>query len=126
MPKCLQNKTIYTTFASAIRERVALILLQNSITTKMKSIIFRLAHFLRTFKLSLSQALKMAWAIVTKKPTVSVVFRKEDETERPATATITSVAINKSQELYARFTEVVEGVLQPRSFNFNRLISITL
>jgi len=91
----------------------------------MKSIVFKLAHFLRTFKLSLSQALKMAWAIVTKKPNVSVVFRKEDETERNADAQITSVAVNKQGELYARFTEVVEGVLQYRSFNFNRLIQIT-
>ena len=92
----------------------------------MKSIIFKLAHFLRGFKLSLSQALKMAWSLVTRKPNVSVTFRKEDETVRPATATISSIAINKSGELYARFTEVVEGVLQPRSFNFSRLISISL
>jgi len=90
----------------------------------MKSIIFKLAHFLRAFKLSLSQALKMAWSIVTKKPTIEVIFRKEDETVRPATATITSVAINKAGELYAKFTEVVECVLQYRSFNFSRLIQI--
>jgi len=75
--------------------------------------------------MSLSQALKMAWSIVTKKPTVSVAFRKEDETERTAEAQITSVAVNKSGELYARFTEVVEGILQYRSFNFSRLIQIT-
>jgi hypothetical protein len=69
--------------------------------------------------------LKTAWSLVTKKPTIEVIFRKEDETVRPATATITSVAINKAGELYARFTEVVEGVLQYRSFNFSRLIQIT-
>jgi len=91
----------------------------------MKSIVFKLAHFLRTFKLSLSQALKMAWSLVTRKPNVSVVFRKEDETERNAEAQITSVAVNKAGELYAKFTELVEGVLQYRSFNFSRLISIT-
>jgi len=91
----------------------------------MKSIIFRLAHFLRTFKLSLSQALKMAWSIVTKKPTVSVAFRKEDETERTAEAQITSVALNKAGELYARFTEMIDGVIQHRSFNFSRLNSIS-
>jgi len=90
----------------------------------MKSIIFRLAHFLRTFKLSLSQALKMAWSLVTRKPNVSVTFRKEDETERNAEAQITSVATNKSGELYARFTEMIDGSPQYRSFNFNRLISI--
>jgi len=90
----------------------------------MKSIVFKLAHFLRTFKLSLSQALKMAWSLVTRKPTVEVIFRKEDETVRPATATISSVAVNKNGELYAKFTEIVEGLLQYRSFNFNRLISI--
>jgi hypothetical protein len=89
----------------------------------MKSIIFKLAHFLRTFKLSLSQALKLAWQFVTRKPVLQVTFCKEDETERTATATITSVALNKSGELYAKFTEVVEGVLQYRSFSFNRLIN---
>ena len=91
----------------------------------MKSIIFRLAHFLRTFKLSLSQALKMAWSLVTRKPNISVSFRKEDDTTRNAEAQITSVAVNKSGELYARFTQVMEGLPQYRSFNFNRLISIT-
>jgi len=95
------------------------------LSTEMKSIIFKLAHFLRTFKLSLSQALKMAWSLVTRKPTVEVIFRKEEpETVRTATATITSIAVNKAGELYARFTEVVAGVTQPRSFNFSRLISI--
>jgi len=92
----------------------------------MKSIIFKLAHFLRAFKMSLSQALKMAWSLVTRKPTIEVSFRKEDETVRPATAQITSVAVNKAGELYARFTEVVEGFPQYRSFNFSRLISISL
>jgi len=91
----------------------------------IKSIIFQLANFLRKMKFNASQALKMAWSIVTRKPTIEVIFRKEDETVRPATATITSVALSKAGELYARFTEVVEGVLQYRSFNFNRLISIT-
>jgi len=90
----------------------------------MKSIVFKLAHFLRCFKLSLSQALKMAWSLVTRKPNVEVIFRKEDETVRPATAQISSIAVNKSGELYARFTEVVEGLPQYRSFNFSRLISI--
>jgi len=92
----------------------------------MKSIVFKLAHFLRTFRLSLSQALKMAWSLVTRKPTVEVIFRKEEpETVRTATATITSIAVNKSGELYAKFTEVVEGLPQYRSFNFSRLIQIT-
>ena len=89
----------------------------------MKSIVFKLAHFLRTFHLSLSQALKLAWQFVTRKPVLQVEFTKEDGEPRTATATITSVAINKAGELYAKFTEVVEGVLQYRSFNFNRLIS---
>lgn len=90
----------------------------------MKSIIFKLQHFfLRVFKFNLSQALKLAWSFVTRKPVLQVEFRKEDESTRTATATITSVALNKSGELYARFTETIEGVTQPRSFSFNRLIS---
>lgn len=91
----------------------------------MKSILFKLMHTLRRFGHSLSQALKLAWQLVTKKPTVQVSFRKEDDTERTAEAQITSVALNKVGELYARFTEVVDGVLQHRSFSFNRLNSIT-
>ncbi len=67
----------------------------------------------------------MAWSIVTRKPTIEVIFRKEDETVRTATATITSVALNKAGELYARFTEIIDGLPQYRSFNFSRLIQIT-
>ena len=91
----------------------------------MKSILFKLMHTLRRFGHSLSQALKLAWQLVTKKPSVTVSFTKEDGEPRTATATISSILINANGELYAKFVEVLDGAPQYRSFNFNRLNLIT-
>lgn len=91
----------------------------------MKSIIFKLGNLLRKLKYSASQAFQIAWQLVTRKPSVTVSFRKEDETQRTATAKITSILLNANGELYAKFTEVLDGKPQYRSFNFNRLNSIT-
>jgi hypothetical protein len=91
----------------------------------MKSILFKLMHALRRFGHSLSQALKLAWQILTRKPAVQVSFTKENNEPRTATAKITSILINSNGELYAKFTEVLDGIVQYRSFNFSRLNSIT-